>query len=104
MMTMSLQHLFEAINQVKDEPDLRSHLAPKLSEDFATKRSGIFFFDQLFGDRKLQAILNVALLIERNPVARYIADRHTPVHEGLVTSPKAWAILCPRPDHSINTK
>ncbi|WP_292856981.1 hypothetical protein [Nostoc sp. LPT] len=55
MMTMSLQHLF----QVKDEPDLRSHLAPKLSEYFATKRSGIFFFDQLFGDRKLQAMLNV---------------------------------------------
>ncbi|MDZ8264601.1 hypothetical protein [Nostoc sp. ChiQUE01b] len=109
IMTMSLQHLFEAINQVKDEPDLRSHLAPKLSEYFATKRSGIFFFDQLFGvgaaspkeNRKLQAILNVALLIERNPVARYIADRHTLVHEGLVTSPKAWAILCPRPDHSI---
>ncbi|MEH2465704.1 hypothetical protein [Nostoc sp.] len=121
MMTMSLQHLFEAINQVKDEPDQRlpkgqrqrrSHLAPKLSEYFATKRSGIFFFDQLFGfgaaspkeNRKLQAILNVALSIKRNPVDRYIADRHTPVREGLVTSPKAWAILCPRPDHSINTK
>ncbi len=34
-----------------------------------------------------------------NPVARYVAERHTPVHEGLVTSPKAWAIICPRPDH-----
>ncbi len=85
---MSLQRLFEAINQVKDESDLRSHFAPKLSEYFAAKRSGIFFFQQLLGDRKLQNILNVALLIERNPVARYIAERHTPVHEGLVTSPK----------------
>ncbi|WP_033366323.1 LuxR C-terminal-related transcriptional regulator [Mastigocladopsis repens] len=114
-MTMSLQHLFEAIDQVKDESDLRfgeadalrTHFAPKLSEYFAAKRSGIFFFDQLFGvgaaspleNRKLQTILNIALSIERNPVARYIAERHTPVHEGLVTSPKAWAILCPRPDH-----
>ena len=32
-------------------------------------------------------------------MARYLAERHTPVHEGLVTSPKAWTIICPRPDH-----
>lgn len=106
-MTISLQHLFEAINQVKDEPELRfgeadalrTHLAPKIGEYFAAKRSGIFFFRQLLGNRKLQTILNVALSIERNPVARYIAERHTPVHEGIITSPKAWAIICPRPDH-----
>lgn len=107
MMTISLQHLFEAIDRVNDESEVRSHIIPKLREYFVAKRSGIFFFDQLFGvgaaspleNRKLQSILNVALSIERNPVARYIAERHTPVHEGLVTSPKAWAILCPRPDH-----
>ncbi|MCC5639225.1 LuxR C-terminal-related transcriptional regulator [Nostoc sp. CHAB 5844] len=96
---MTLQHLFEAIDLVNDESDLRSHFVPKLGEYFAAKRSGIFFFDQLLSDRKLQNILNVALSIEHNPVARYLAERHTPVHEGLVTSPKAWAILCPRPDH-----
>ena len=99
-MTISLQRLFEEINQVKDEANLRSHLAPNIGEYFAAKRSGIFFFDQLSSTNKnLQKILNIALSIERNPVARYIAERHTPVHEGLVTSPKAWAIICPRPDH-----
>ncbi len=98
-MTSSLQLLFEAIQQVKDEHDLRSQLVPKLGEYFAAKRSGIFFFDQLLGDRKFQKVLDVALSIEHNPVARYIAERHTPVHEGLVTSPKAWAMICPRPDH-----
>jgi DNA-binding CsgD family transcriptional regulator len=99
-MTSSLQLLFEAINQAKDEQDLRLHVAPKIGEYFVAKRAGIFFFDQLpLADGNLQKILNVALSIEHNPVARYLAERHTPVHEGLVTSPKAWAIICPRPDH-----
>jgi DNA-binding CsgD family transcriptional regulator len=98
-MTSPLQLLFEAINQVQDETNLRSSLAPKIGEYFVAKRSGIFLFDQLLADRKFQNILKVALSVEHNPVARYIAERHTPVHEGLVTSPKTWAILCPRPDH-----
>jgi DNA-binding CsgD family transcriptional regulator len=98
-MTSPLQLLFEAISQVKDETDLRSSLAPKIGEYFIAKRAGIFFFDQLLADSKLQKVLKVALSVEHNPVARYLAERHTPVHEGLVTSPKTWAILCPRPDH-----
>jgi len=98
-MTISLKPLFEEIYQAKDEDDLRSHLAPKIGEYFAAKRSGIFFFDQLLADRKLQTVLNLALSLEHNPVARYIAERHTPVHEGLVTTPKAWKLICPRPDH-----
>lgn len=98
-MTSPLQLLFEAISQMKDETDLRSSLAPKIGEYFIAKRSGIFFFDQLLADHKLQKVLKVALSVEHNPVARYLAERHTPVHEGLVTSPKTWAIMCPRPDH-----
>lgn len=35
----------------------------------------------------------------RTLVVYVVAERHAPVHEGLVTSPKAWAIICPRPDH-----
>jgi DNA-binding CsgD family transcriptional regulator len=98
-MPISLKLLFEEIHQFKSEDDLRSHIAPKIGEYFAAKRSGIFFFDQLLADRKLQTVLNVALSLEQNPVARYIAERHTPVHEGLVTTPKAWKFICPRPDH-----
>ncbi|WP_019498669.1 LuxR C-terminal-related transcriptional regulator [Pseudanabaena sp. PCC 6802] len=98
-MIVSLKLLFEEIYQAKDEDDLRSHLAPKLGEYFAAKRSGIFFFDRLKADRKFQPILNLALSLEHNPVARYIAERHTPVHEGLVTTPKTWKLICPRPDH-----
>lgn len=96
---MSLQHLFEGINQVKNEQELRSKLAPQIGEYFAAKRSQLFFFDQILSDRKFQKILKIALSVEHNPIARYIAERHTPVHEELVTSPKAWAMICPRPDH-----
>ncbi len=101
IMTMKspLQLLFKEIDQLKDEDDLRSHLAPKIGEYFAAKRSGVFFFDQLLADLKLQKLLKVALSVEHNPVARYLVERHTPVHEALVTSPKAWAMICPRPDH-----
>jgi DNA-binding CsgD family transcriptional regulator len=98
-MSIPLKLLFAEIYQAKDKNSLRSHLAPKIGEYFAAKRSGIFFFDQLPADKNLQKALKVALSVEHNPVARYLAERHTPVHEGLVASPKAWAIVCPRPDH-----
>jgi len=99
-MTISLRLLFAEINQVKDEANLRSLIAPKIGEYFTAKRWAIFFFDQLpLGDRSLQKILKIALSIEHNPVARYLAKRHAPVHEALVTTPKAWKLICPRPDH-----
>ena len=99
-MTNSLGLLFEAIDQAHSEHDLRSHIAPKIGEYFAAKRWGIFFFDQLsLPDSKFQKILKVALSIEHNPVVRYLVERHAPVHEALVTTPKAWKLICPRPDH-----
>jgi DNA-binding CsgD family transcriptional regulator len=99
-MTSSLQPLFAAIDGVKDECDLRSDVIPKVGEHFAAQRSGIFFFDQIARiDPKLRKLLEVALSIEHNPVARYLSERHAPVHEGLVASPKVWQMICPRPDH-----
>jgi DNA-binding CsgD family transcriptional regulator len=99
-MTSSLHPLFAVIDQVKDEGDLRSNVVPRLGEHFAAQRSAIFFFDQFARiDPKLQKLLTVALSIEHNPVARYLTERHAPVHEALVTSPKVWRVICPRPDH-----
>ena len=94
-----LQLLFQEIEQSKSESDLRSHLAPKIGEYFTAKRSAFFFFDRLVTNPKFKKILKTALSIEDNPVARYLAERHAPVHEAMVTSPKTWAIICPRPDH-----
>jgi DNA-binding CsgD family transcriptional regulator len=99
-MVGSLQPLFAAIDAVKDERNLKMDVTSKLGEHFAATRSGIFFFDQLSQlDPNIQKILKVALSIELNPVARYLTERHAPVHEGLVTSPKVWKMICPRPDH-----
>jgi DNA-binding CsgD family transcriptional regulator len=99
-MVASLQPLFTAIDSVKDERDLKTDVKSKLGEHFAANRSGIFFFDQISQlDPNIQKILKVALSIEHNPLARYLTERHAPVHEGLVTSPKVWKIICPRPDH-----
>ncbi|MBD3886164.1 LuxR family transcriptional regulator [Phormidium tenue FACHB-886] len=98
-MSSPLKLLLEAIHQVGSEQDLRSAIVPQLGEHFAATRRGIFFFDQLLADRKLQNILDIALSIERNPVARYLIEHHAPVHNALVTSPKAWKLICPRPDH-----
>ena len=80
-MAILLKLIFEEIYQAKDEDDLRSQLAPKIGEYFTTKRSRIFFFDQFLANGRFQSILDLALSLEYNPVARYIAERHTPVHE-----------------------
>ncbi len=99
-MKNSLQHIFEVINQVKNEQDLRSQVVPQIGEYFAAKRWGIFFFDQMaLLDKKFPKTLQIALSIEHNPIARYLVERHSPVHEALVTSPKVWTMICPRPDH-----
>ncbi|MDZ8227273.1 MULTISPECIES: LuxR C-terminal-related transcriptional regulator [unclassified Nostoc] len=99
-MTSPLKLLFEAINQARSEHDLRSQVVPKIGEYFAAKRWRIFFFEQLpLADSNQHKILKIALSTEHNPVARYLVEHHAPVHEALVTSPKAWKIICPRPDH-----
>ena len=94
-----LQLLFKEIDRVNNESQLRSHLAPQIGEYFTATRSGIFFFDRLINDSRFKNTLKIALFVEQNPVARYLAERHAPVHEEMVTSPKAWKIICPRPDH-----
>lgn len=108
-MTSSLKFLLETIDQTRDRVEMRSQIASEIGKYFVTKRSAIFFFDQLFlsdrsaprqsRDRNLAKILKPALSVEHNPVARYLVNRHAPVHETLVTTPQAWNLICPRPDH-----
>ncbi|MEM6453226.1 MAG: LuxR C-terminal-related transcriptional regulator [Cyanobacteria bacterium P01_D01_bin.105] len=103
-MTSQLQSLFQAVNQAIDEDELRAKVVPKIREHFTATRSGIFFLDRLLlAERDLKPafrkVIEAALSTERNPVTRYLAEQHAPVHESLVTSPKAWQIICPRPDH-----
>jgi len=99
-MTNSLQSLFQAIAQAKDEQALRSQLLVAVKEYFVAKRSGLFFLDQIpFANQRIQEALQFGLTIEHNPVVRYLVERHAPVHEALVVSPKVWSLICPRADH-----
>ena len=99
-MKITLKSIFAAINQANSKNDLKVQVMPNIGEYFGAKRSGIFFFDRLpLKDSQFQKILKFGLSIEHNPVVRYLVERHTPVREELVTSPIAWKIICPRPDH-----
>jgi DNA-binding CsgD family transcriptional regulator len=100
-MADSLQSLFQAIAQAQDEEELRSQIIDSLGKYFAANRWGIFLFDRLPrpANSRLQNLLEVALSVEHNPVLRYLVERHAPVHEALVLSPKAWKMICPRADH-----
>jgi len=72
-MTISLQLLFEEINQVS-EHDLRSQLVPKVMNILQPSDQGSFLRSQLLGDRNLQKVLKVALSVEHNPV--HVTWRH----------------------------
>jgi DNA-binding CsgD family transcriptional regulator len=99
-MTTSLKPLFEAINQVQHEEELRLQIVPKLGEYFGAKRSGVLFFDQQPpADPVMRQALRLGLSIDNNPVVRYLVEHHAPVHEAMLTSPKVWTMICPRPDH-----
>jgi DNA-binding CsgD family transcriptional regulator len=95
-----LQSLFQTIALAKNEQELRLELSATMSQYFSATRGGIFFFDQIHQvDSKLQKVFQIALSPEHNPVVRYLIERHTPIHEALVVSPKTWRLICPRADH-----
>ncbi len=95
MTTSFLQPLFQAVAQAQDEHQLRSLVVETGREYFQAKRCGVFFYDRI----KLPKAMQLALSVEYNPVARYLVERHAPVHEGLLVSPKTWRLICPRADH-----
>ncbi|MBE9049805.1 LuxR family transcriptional regulator [Nostocales cyanobacterium LEGE 11386] len=96
----NLQSLFPRITHAQNEQELRSLILVEVSEYFAAKRSGLFFVEQLpLLEGKLQKVMQLALSTKYNPVVRYLVERHAPVHEALVISPKAWQLICPRADH-----
>ncbi len=99
-MANSLQPLFQAIAQARDEHELRLHVMVRAGEYFVAQRWGLFFFDQLpIVEANLQGLLKLALSFEHNPVLRYLVEHHAPVHEELLLPPGKWKIICPRSDH-----
>jgi DNA-binding CsgD family transcriptional regulator len=105
MMTKSLQSLFQLIAKAKDEQELKSQISAEVGEYFTAKRWRLLFFNQLpsiyasFQKSNFQKALQLGLSTKHNPVLCYLVERHAPVHEGLVVSPKTWRLICPRNDH-----
>lgn len=100
-MANSLQSLFQAIAQSRDEQELRQHVTERVREYFAAQRCGIFFFEQLLSaEKKLSDIAQRALSLEHNPLLRYVVERHAAVHDELVLPPGVWKTICPRADHA----
>lgn len=100
LMANSLQSLFGAIAQARDEGELRLHVMAGVSEYFSAQRWGLFFFDKLpTAQTKIQGMLRLALSVDHNPVLRYLVERHAAVHEELLLPPGVWQTICPRSDH-----
>ncbi|MCP6760226.1 MAG: LuxR C-terminal-related transcriptional regulator [Fischerella sp. CENA71] len=104
-MTISLQYLFQIIAKAKDEQELKSQVSAEVGKYFTAKRWRLLFFSQLpsvyasFQKSNFQKALQLGLSTKHNPVLCYLVERHAPVHEGLVVSPKTWRLICPRTDH-----
>lgn len=96
----NLQALFQVIANAEHESALRAQLLPLATEYFSATKSGFFLFDRPPEiDPKFRTLIDKALSIEHNPLMRYLVERHAPVHNGAVASPKTWKLLCPRADH-----
>jgi DNA-binding CsgD family transcriptional regulator len=95
----NLQAVFQQIAQAPDAQTLQSQIKAAIPH-FAAQRGGLFLFEQItLADARLQKALELGLSVEHNPMLRYLIEHHAPVHEALVTSPKTWQMICPRPDH-----
>lgn len=98
MMANSLQLIFEEIALTRNQQELHELVMVKLGEYFQAKRRGLFFFDKL-SNKKISAIIELALSVEHNPVLRYVIEHHAPVHEEVVLQARNWKVICPRFDH-----
>lgn len=99
-MAESLQSLFEAIGQVRDEESLRSRIMVRVGNYFAAKRWSLFLYKDLpLAQIQNSSLFKLALSLEHNPVLRYLVERHAPVHEELLLPPGLWETICPLADH-----
>lgn len=100
-MVNSLQSLFHAIAQARDERELQLRLTDRVGEYFGVQQWGIHLFDRQspLTAVDVQGVPNPDVCFKRNPILCYVTERHAPAHEGLVLPPGSWKDICPRDDH-----
>lgn len=87
-----MQHLFQAIRRAASTAELKSDFVPLAARHFEATRSGLMIFAEMPLGAVPAGVLN-------NPVARYLLERHAPVHEGVLLKPGQWQAICRRTDH-----
>ena len=94
-----LQELFQAIALVRDEAQLKQRIMEKVGEYFAARRWGLFLDSFPAIEENMPDMVKRALSLDRNPVLRYLVQRHAAVHDEMILSPNVWQMICPRADH-----
>jgi DNA-binding CsgD family transcriptional regulator len=95
-MVKSLQSVFHAIANARNEQELRLAVMDTIGKHFGVQHWGIYLFDDQSGG-DIQKIPGVC--IESNPVGKYVVERHAPAHEELILPPGDWKQFCSRHDH-----
>ncbi len=100
-MANSLQALFHAIAQARDQRELQLRFMDNVGEYFGVQHWGIYLFDQQFRLAEVDAVgvPDLDVCVEHNPVSRYVVERHAPAHEQLVLPSGGWKQFCSRHDH-----
>ncbi len=97
-MDRSLQPIFDAIANARDEQELRQAVMDTVGEHFDVQNWGLHLLDDQSGlNLDVPSIPDVCL--EGNPVGRFVFERHAPAHEQLILPPGSWKHFCSRHDH-----
>lgn len=101
-MANTLQTVFDAIANVKTEPELQLAVMETVGEHFDVQRWGIYLFDEQPEVRvNAQGLPDIPeVCLRGNPVGQYVVDRHAPAHEQLILPAGDWKQFCNRDDHA----
>jgi DNA-binding CsgD family transcriptional regulator len=112
-MANSLQYLFQAIANARDEQELRRRYMDRVGEHFGVQRWGIYLLNEQSRLAEVDVHGVPDVFVERyeevgrvlDPVMRYVVERHAPAHEEMVLPPGGWKQCdlykhcCSRYDH-----
>lgn len=103
----SLHKLFEAIAQAKTEGELQQSVMTAIGSYFLAKRWRLWLSHEITDEsikkiehsRQTNTLIKKALSVDKNPVLRYLVERHSAVHDEVILPPGIWKTICPRADH-----
>lgn len=100
LVTSELKELFDAIAQAKSKTDLTNQVMAQIGTYFAARRWRLWFHKELLENNiEVSTLIQRAISIEKNPVLRYLVQRHSAVHDEIVLPAGVWKTICPRADH-----